>query len=94
MDTRPARTTPWSTTPWDTTLWITCGLCGHRFNPAEHIACGSCPLQRNCNLTCCPSCGCETVDPGRSKLASLFKRWLSLEKPYLEDHPVQRSLPR
>jgi hypothetical protein len=44
-------------------------MCGQRFNPDEHGACGSCPLSPGCQLVCCPTCGFETVNPQRSTLA-------------------------
>jgi hypothetical protein len=56
---------------------ITCSMCGHRFDPASHSGCRSCPLQSGCQLVCCPACGFETVNPDRSILARLAKRWLS-----------------
>lgn len=56
--------------------WIECGICGLRFDPAAHIACAGCPIQKSCQLICCPRCGFETVDPGRSTLARLVNRLL------------------
>lgn len=50
---------------------IECPFCGHRFTIAEITACQSCPLQKNCNLVCCPACGYQIVDFSRSTLASL-----------------------
>ena len=73
---------------------ITCSMCGHHFNPAEHIACAACPLQGGCQLVCCPACGYEMVDPSRSGLARLVKGWLWPDKQQVEDHSIQRSLPR
>ena len=73
---------------------LTCGMCGQTFNPAEHAACTACPLAANCSLVCCPQCGYEMVDPGRSTLARLFKRWLPGAAEKIEENPVQRSLPR
>jgi hypothetical protein len=55
---------------------LTCALCGHIFDPQAQPGCRSCPLRPNCNLVCCPACGYETVDPGRSSLVRLFSRWL------------------
>lgn len=49
--------------------WMVCGMCGHRFNPDEHGACGACPLAPGCQLVCCPACGFETVNPQRSTWA-------------------------
>ncbi len=57
---------------------FTCPLCGHGFDPAEHLACQTCPLHSGCHLVCCPRCGHTTVDQGQSRLvrwmASLFER--------------------
>lgn len=61
---------------------ISCALCGYRYNPDEHLTCNKCPLQAGCNLTCCPSCGYETIDPGKSRVA----RWISqLFSPFTEE---------
>jgi rubredoxin len=70
---------------------ITCTMCGHRFDPAVHQTCGSCPLQRGCQLVCCPACGFEMVNPERSLLARLAKRWLSPAKDIFTTDPSQRS---
>lgn len=50
-----------------------CPLCGHRFDPMEHLACGACPLQKDCIIVCCPACGYSTVDAGQSKAV----KWVS-----------------
>lgn len=60
-----------------TTELITCMMCGHRFDPTAQMACIDCPLQKNCQLVCCPVCGYETVDPGKSYLARIAKHWIS-----------------
>jgi hypothetical protein len=70
---------------------ITCTMCGHRFDPAAHTACHSCPLQRGCQLTCCPACGFEMVNPDRSILARLAKRWLTPAKENVIPDSTQRS---
>jgi Fe2+ transport system protein FeoA len=54
-----------------TSHWITCPMCGQVFDAAAHVACQSCPLNKGCQLVCCPSCGYETVDPSQSRLV----RW-------------------
>lgn len=66
---------------------ITCTMCGHRFDPTVHTACAACPLQKGCLLTCCPACGFEMVNPDRSVLARLARRWLSPTK----EHPIPDS---
>ncbi len=58
-----------------------CPFCGHRFNPAEKSACQSCPLQKNCNLVCCPACGYQMVDVSGSTLASLAGAWFFHRRP-------------
>ena len=60
---------------------IQCPLCGTFFDPMENLACPSCPLHDNCTMTCCPTCGHTTVDPGKSRLARWASRLLSLETP-------------
>ena len=57
--------------------WITCSMCGQAFDPAGHAACQSCPIQRGCQVVCCPNCGFETVDVNRSLLARLFSVLIS-----------------
>lgn len=54
---------------------ITCSMCGHRFDPKEHIVCNGCPMQKGCQLVCCPACGYETVDVNRSILVRLTSGW-------------------
>ncbi len=56
---------------------MTCSMCGVSFDPAEHIACRACPVQKGCLLVCCPACGFEMVDPQRSVLARLALRLVS-----------------
>ena len=56
---------------------VTCSTCGHRFDPAAHQSCQGCPLQKGCQLVCCPACGFENVNIQRSPLARLVARWLS-----------------
>jgi Fe2+ transport system protein FeoA len=50
-----------------------CPLCGHRFDPAAHLACQTCPLHAGCHLVCCPACGHTTVDQGQSRIV----RWIT-----------------
>jgi Fe2+ transport system protein FeoA len=54
-----------------------CPLCGHQYNPADHAACRTCPLNKSCSLVCCPACGHTTIDPARSRLA----QWLTMLLP-------------
>lgn len=35
---------------------FTCALCGARFTHGEKV-CGSCPLNRGCDVVRCPNCG-------------------------------------
>jgi hypothetical protein len=48
---------------------FSCPLCGYRFDPQEHLTCGSCPLHKDCSMVCCPACGYSTVDVSQSKTA-------------------------
>jgi hypothetical protein len=61
---------------------IVCALCGHTYDPAEQAACGSCPLHRGCNATCCPACGYTTIDTSRSTLV----QWLTRKRPEERKH--------
>jgi len=51
-------------------------MCGHIFEPAENTSCAGCPLQKGCQLVCCPVCGFEMVDPQQSVLARLVMNFL------------------
>jgi Fe2+ transport system protein FeoA len=60
---------------------IDCPICGFRFDPADSGACGSCPLNKGCEMVCCPNCGHTTVDVNQSglvrvasRIAALFRR--------------------
>jgi Fe2+ transport system protein FeoA len=59
-------------------------LCGHRFDPAAHLACQTCPLHTGCHLVCCPACGHTTVDQGQSRIV----RWITA----LLDHSFTQQL--
>jgi Fe2+ transport system protein FeoA len=50
-------------------------LCGCRFKPEQHAACPACPLAKGCSLVCCPACGYSTIDPSRSSLVRLGRRF-------------------
>jgi hypothetical protein len=52
---------------------IQCSMCGQRYDPEQHLACQACPMNSGCNLVCCPACGYQTVDPGRSKIVRLAR---------------------
>jgi Fe2+ transport system protein FeoA len=53
---------------------LTCPICGFAFDPSENPSCPSCPLAAGCTAACCPNCGHDTVDPGRSRLVALATR--------------------
>ncbi len=53
---------------------IACAMCGRRFDPGEHTACGGCPLNAGCSLACCPSCGFGNADPARSTLVRAYRK--------------------
>ena len=57
---------------------IQCSMCGQRFDPELHLACQACLLHSGCNLVCCPACGYQTVDPGRSKMVRLARFFTKL----------------
>lgn len=54
---------------------MVCNFCGFHYDPDQHLACQSCPLHANCNLVCCPACGYQTVNPRRSSLVRLVRRF-------------------
>jgi hypothetical protein len=78
-----------------TATTVTCPLCGLTFDPAGHIACASCPLQRGCQLVCCPNCGYELVDLHQSKLAGAIMKLFRLmdvsKSPNLTNEAKTRS---
>jgi Fe2+ transport system protein FeoA len=49
----------------------TCSMCGHQFDVSSHLACSACPLNKGCNLVCCPKCGYNSIDTRGSILARL-----------------------
>jgi len=57
---------------------IQCTMCGQQFDPNQHLACQACPMHSGCNLVCCPACGYQTVDPGRSKIVRLARFFSTL----------------
>lgn len=80
---------------------LTCPMCGNRFDPSEHVTCESCPFNGGCMLSCCPACGYESPDPGRSRLVGLGSRIRAfarsgrrrgaLDAPAVDDHTVALS---
>ena len=36
---------------------IQCPMCGSDYDPAENLACPSCPFAAGCDLVKCPRCG-------------------------------------
>lgn len=61
-----------------------CPVCGYGYDPAAEVACGSCPLQKGCQLVCCPACGHVTADVEQSRLARLIS-------PILRRHTSGRA---
>ena len=53
---------------------LSCGMCGHRFDPRGTSLCAACPLGKGCSLVCCPACGYSAPDPGRSTVVGLAAR--------------------
>lgn len=75
-----------------------CPLCGHRFDPAAHLACQTCPLHAGCHLVCCPACGHTTVDQGQSRIvqwitAFLDRRLTQQDKPALTQDTARARTP-
>lgn len=56
---------------------MVCSLCGHKFDPSDNQACSSCPLNKGCQLVCCPSCGYEMVDVQQSGTVRMVRRLFS-----------------
>jgi Fe2+ transport system protein FeoA len=49
-----------------------CPLCGCEFPEGATTLCQRCPLQRNCELICCPNCGYQW--PQQSSVVNLMRR--------------------
>lgn len=60
---------------------LTCPMCGHSFDPLANLACPSCPINSSCTLTCCPQCGYETVNPDRSTVVNLLRKFSARIRP-------------
>lgn len=71
---------------------LQCLMCGHRFDPAQHVVCQSCPLQKGCELVCCPACGYQSVDVRASKLARLAEFMLSFRPSAARDKAMSHVL--
>ncbi|MEJ2708161.1 MAG: hypothetical protein P8074_11155 [Anaerolineales bacterium] len=71
---------------------FTCTMCGYRFDPSQRTACSGCPVQRGCQLICCPSCGFETVDPSRSTLARLAGLLFSKGKKTISEQESEQEI--
>lgn len=65
--------------------FVSCPMCGHRFDASNHPSCSSCPLNKGCNMVCCPNCGYNSIDPRQSKLARLAAG-LFANRPARERH--------
>jgi len=74
---------------------MTCSFCGNRFNPQNQAACPSCPLNKGCQLVCCPACGFENIDVNESHLARLATNLFSRQrKNEPTSHPTDHKLNR
>ena len=71
---------------------ILCSYCGTSFDPDMYTACRTCPLQKNCNLACCPTCGYEAIIPERSVLGRLARRLLSKTLSKIIHPNLQREI--
>lgn len=63
--------------------YVACPMCGYVFDPKEHTGCRSCPLEDGCATVCCPACGYQTIDVGRShlvRLAANFVGWATRDR--------------
>lgn len=69
-----------------------CLMCGHRFDPTQHVVCQACPLQKGCELVCCPACGYQSVDVRASKFARLAEFMLSFRPSAAQGEGESRAL--
>ncbi|MFQ6617055.1 MAG: hypothetical protein ACE5QV_00080 [Fidelibacterota bacterium] len=49
-----------------------CPLCGYEFDERSKGCHSGCPMNRDCNLICCPNCGYSFI--GGSKILNFFKK--------------------
>ncbi|GBC87839.1 hypothetical protein HRbin12_01857 [bacterium HR12] len=73
---------------------VRCELCGHRFDPAALACHAECPLGANCTLICCPRCGYQAVDTGRTWVGRLLGRLLRRRSGLGASEPVVPVAPR
>jgi len=59
---------------------IICPMCGYLYDAVEHAACQTCPLNKDCQMVCCPVCGYKTINTAASKLARVAEKWLNFNK--------------
>jgi len=59
---------------------IICPMCGCRYNVDEQAACQACPINKDCQMVCCPVCGYKTIDTAGSKLAGIVEKWFNINK--------------
>jgi len=50
---------------------INCPLCGYSYT-FDKAHCSACPLNKSCNVVCCPHCSYQVVDD--SKIREFFRR--------------------
>jgi len=53
-------------------VMIRCQLCGFQFEEGGQTICTSCPLNKGCELICCPNCGYQI--PPEPTVFKMFKR--------------------
>lgn len=54
-----------------------CPLCGYEFD-TQALACHtSCAFNSQCAVVCCPNCGYQLPDEGRTVLAGRLRQWLN-----------------
>jgi Fe2+ transport system protein FeoA len=52
-----------------------CQLCGFDYDLSQASCHPACPLHSRCTLVCCPNCGYQEVDAGKSRIAGWLARW-------------------
>lgn len=74
-----------------------CPLCGYEFDETAMSCHSSCAFNQGCGIICCPNCGYQVADEGKSRLAAALRRMLVRKKateiPLLPVRPLSTLQP-
>jgi Fe2+ transport system protein FeoA len=67
-----------------------CPLCGYEFDETALSCHASCAFNKACAIICCPNCGYQVADEGKSRLAAALRRALRQRRiPNAAELPVR-----